>query len=271
MPRTVLITGATGSIGSKLRRHFEAGGYELRLLCLNLSRDPAVTTADLSNWDDSWAERFAGVDTVIHLAGDPSPRATWQSVQRLNIDLLLNVLDAARLHRVRRVVFASSNWVMAGYRYGTEQLTTELPPWPVNPYGHSKLFGECAGRSLVARTGISFIAFRIGWCQREPGNRPGPHMSYGSWGQQMWLSDRDLCNGMERAVLADRVPFDVLNLMSDNPGMRWDIERTRRVIGYAPADGHEAMVSAEDRASEDQARRDFATMQELRRQTPGLY
>ena len=31
---------------------------------------------------------------------------------------------------------------------------------------------------------------------------------------------------MERAVLAEGVGFAVLNLMSDNPGMRWDIETT---------------------------------------------
>ena len=42
---------------------------------------------------------------------------------------------------------------------------------------------------------------------------------------------------MERAVLADGVGFAVLNLMSDNPGMRWDIETTKRAIGYAPQDG----------------------------------
>jgi hypothetical protein len=53
----------------------------------------------------------------------------------------------------------------------------------------------------------------------------------------MWLSNRDLCQAMERAVLAEGVGFAVLNLMSDNPGMRWDIETTRRTIGYAPQDG----------------------------------
>jgi hypothetical protein len=31
--------------------------------------------------------------------------------------------------------------------------------------------------------------------------------------------------------------------MSDNPGMRWDIEQTRQVIGYAPRDGHLAVTT----------------------------
>ena len=252
--KTVLITGATGNIGSKLRRHFTGLGFDLRLLCVNPRRDPMVTTADLSLYDESWARQFADVDVVIHLAGDPSARSPWPPIQRHNIDLTMNVLQAAARHGARRVVFASSNWVMAGYRFGTERLTTDLPPWPVNPYGHAKLFGERAGRSFAEQSGLSFVAFRIGWCQHEHGNQPGPHMTMGRWGQQMWLSDRDLCQAMERAVLVGDVPFAVLNLMSDNPGMRWDIEETKRVIGYAPRDGHVAVLTEEMIKQEEMVR-----------------
>jgi hypothetical protein len=76
-------------------------------------------------------------------------------------------------------------------------------------------------------------------------------MGWESWGQNMWLSDRDFCNAMERGVLAEGVGFAVLNLMSDNPGMRWDIETTKRVIGYAPRDGAPADLS--DTMKEDEA------------------
>ena len=79
-------------------------------------------------------------------------------------------------------------------------------------------------------------------------------MGMGRWGQEMWLSNRDLCNGMERAVLADDVEFAVLNLMSDNPGMRWDIETTKRVISYAPQDGARAVIDSRVQTVEDEAR-----------------
>jgi hypothetical protein len=46
-----------------------------------------------------------------------------------------------------------------------------------------------------------------------------------------------LCHAIERAVLAEGIGFTVLNLMSENPGMRWDIETTKRTIGYEPQDG----------------------------------
>jgi NAD(P)-dependent dehydrogenase (short-subunit alcohol dehydrogenase family) len=242
--KTVLITGATGSIGTKLRDHFSSRGARLRLLCLNPKNDPDVITADLSHFDDTWAREFENVDAVIHLAGDPYATASWQSVQKNNIDLTLNVFRAAQNHLAKKIVFASSNWVMAGYRFGTERLTTDLSPWPINAYGCGKLLCERAGRQLMQRTGTSFIALRIGCCQHVEGNNPGPQIEHGLWGQQMWLSDRDLCHGVERAVVAEDVSFAVLNLMSDNPGMRWDIEETRRVIGYAPRDGHRAVTTA---------------------------
>src|SRR5262250_826946 len=102
MTRSVLITGAAGNIGSKLRAHFAALGWTQRLLDIDSHGDPAIESADLAQWSDDWAARFAGVDTVIHLAGDPSPRASWASVQRLNIDLTANVFEAAAAHRVQR-------------------------------------------------------------------------------------------------------------------------------------------------------------------------
>src|SRR5579872_6700805 len=89
------------------------------------------------------------------------------------------------------------------------------------------------------------------------GNQPGPHMLDGVWGQQMWLFDRDLCHGFERAVLADPIRFAVLNLMSNNPGMRWDIDETRRVIGYKPQDGHATIITGEITEREEIVRLEY--------------
>ncbi|MFC0406684.1 NAD-dependent epimerase/dehydratase family protein [Roseomonas elaeocarpi] len=249
MAKTVLITGALGNIGTKLRQHFESLGWPLRLVDVVNGGNPAVAVADLSVWDEAWAGLFAGVDTVIHLAGRPSPRTSWAEAVTYNIDMTQNVYEAAARSGVRRLIFASSNWVVAGHRFEDGLLTPEVEPRPVNPYGVSKLIGERLGRSYHERWGLSVVCFRIGYCQQGE-NRPGPHMHWGSWGQLMWLSNRDLCHAMEQAVLAEGVGFAVLNLMSNNPGMRWDIETTRRVIGYAPQDGTAPDLSDDRRADE---------------------
>ena len=261
---TLLITGASGSIGTKLRAHFLArGGYSLRLLCVNPANDPTVFTADLARYDEAWARQFENVDAVIHLAGASSTTSPWDAVQTLNIDLSLNVLRAAERHGARRIVFASSNWVVAGHRFGNLPLTADMPPAPVNPYGSAKLFIERAGQDWAARTGRCFIALRIGYCQHSPGNIPGPHMEHGVWGQQMWLSDRDLCQAVERASLAPDLSFAVLNVMSANPGMRWDIESTRRSIGYQPEDGHMAVSTPTGEEQDRTARASREVIEQL--------
>jgi NAD+ dependent glucose-6-phosphate dehydrogenase len=253
MTRTVLVTGAGGNLGGKLRRHFESLGWTLRLLDVAAHGDPKIMACDLAVWDDAWVRQFAGVDAVVHFAGQPRPDAPWDSIQRLNIDLTLNVYEAAVRQGAKRLIFASSNWTVAGHRFADFRLTTDVEPYPVNAYGVSKLIGERLGRSYHDRWGLSVICFRIGYCQRGE-NRPGPHMGWGDWGQLMWLSDRDMCNAMERAVLADGIGFAVLNLMSDNPGMRWDIGATKRAIGYAPRDGAAPVLDDEGRGGQETAR-----------------
>jgi NAD+ dependent glucose-6-phosphate dehydrogenase len=252
--KTVLITGAGGNLGTKIRRHFAGLGWSLRLLDVQSHGDDAITEADLSEWDEEWVQLFRGVDAVIHLAGRPSPRTSWAEVVPYNVDLTQNVYEAAARGGAGRLVFASSNWVVAGHRFGSGPLTPDMDPHPINPYGVSKLLGERLGRSYHDRWGLSVICFRIGYCQHGE-NRPGTTMNMGSWGQLMWLSDRDLCQAMERAVRAEDVGFAVLNLMSDNPGMRWDIDTTRRVIGYAPQDGAAPTLTDALRADEEDAGR----------------
>lgn len=251
MPPTVLVTGAAGNIGRKLRRHFASLGWTVRALDVSDGGDRDVAVCDLSVWDEGWVRAFEAVDAVIHLAGDPSPQASWASVQRLNLDLTLNVYEAAARQGAKRLIFASSNWTVGGHRFGSGPLETDQEPYPVNAYGASKLVGERLGKSYSDRWGLSVVCFRIGYCQRDHDNRPGRHMGWGSWGQLMWLSDRDLCQAYAKAVLAPPdLRFAVLNLMSDNEGMRWDLEATRRAIGYVPEDHASPVVTDEVREEE---------------------
>jgi hypothetical protein len=176
---------------------------------------------------------------VVHLAGDGDPDGSWDTMIPMNIDMTLNVFRAAIANGVRRFVFASSNWVMAGYRFTDDVLTTDLAPHPINPYGATKAFAERYGKHLCEHHDISFIGLRIG----SYATTPGHYMTYGAWEQAMWLSGRDWCQAVEKTIDAKGVKFAVVNLMSANPGMRWDLSETRRVLGYEPQDGHTPIVT----------------------------
>jgi NAD+ dependent glucose-6-phosphate dehydrogenase len=53
----------------------------------------------------------------------------------------------------------------------------------------------------------------------------------------MWLSNQDFCQLMTKCLEADpAIRFAVINGMSANTGMRWDIEATKKLVGYEPKD-----------------------------------
>lgn len=252
MTRTILITGAAGNIGAKVAAHFrETTDHQLRLLDRRAGED--ILAADFGIWDAAWAKHFAGVDTVIHLAGNPSGRTNWASAKRDNIGGTQHVLRAARETGVRRVIFASTNQIMLGYRFGSGPVTPDMPPAPLSPYGISKLACEEIGRAFHEETGIDFLALRIGYFQAGK-NLPGAHMEIGEWGQSMWLSNRDMNQAMDKAIAAPSFGFAVVNLESNNAGMRWDLERTREVIGYVPLDSATPVITDKQREEDNVAR-----------------
>ena len=250
-PAPVVITGASGNLGGKLRHHLE-GRYPLRLLDRNARGDPSVVEADLARWDDGWTDQFRGADAVVHLAADPTAQQAWPALVGPNVDAVVNVFQAAARAGVRRVVFASSNHVLGGYKDDPKpaRLTTDLPPRPgaryvvggesrdSSAYGAAKLFGERLGFCLTeTNPGLSVLAIRLGWV-RPGANRPEdipPERD--AWFRLMWLSNRDYCHLMECCLRADPGQrFAVLNGMSANTGMRWDLESTRRLVDYVPRD-----------------------------------
>jgi NAD+ dependent glucose-6-phosphate dehydrogenase len=239
----VLITGAGGHLGRKLFDAIEQNaGYTVSGLDIRPVDHPNIHVADLADGSD-WAHRLNGVDVVVHLAGDREPSASWPSAIKNNMDATLRLYHHAAERGVKRVVLASSNWIHGNKRFTDDRLDVDTPPGPINAYGMSKLFCERTGAYFAEHRGLSVICLRIGWTQWSHDNQPGTHMAMGRWGQEMWLSDRDFLNGMRCAIEAEGVSFAALNLMSDNPGMRWDISQTRKVIGYEPQDGCRARMT----------------------------
>lgn len=248
--KTILITGASGNLGEKLCQHLE-GRYVLKLLDIAPKGNRKVMQADLSVWNEKWVSLFQDVNTVVHLASNPNERQSWSNLVKPNIDAMINTFAAVAKTGVERMVFASSNHVMDGYREAPEfkQITTDIPARPgmrylvdghmcdTTPYASAKLFGERLGKCYADIHGLSFIAVRIG--SVRPGDNKAKDIGpkHDEWSRMMWLSNRDFCHLMEQCIEADSsIRFAVINGMSSNSGMRWDIQYGREVIGYEPLD-----------------------------------
>jgi NAD+ dependent glucose-6-phosphate dehydrogenase len=231
MTRRVLITGATGEVGHLLAERLR-DDYDV----VQHGRTPrtpeqekVLREADLTDYEQV-KELMDGVDTVLHLAGAASPDSEWEDVLSANIVGLRNVLEAAREHGVRRVVFASSNHAMGMYDRHEE--------WPVYPshlprgdslYGVSKAFGEILGRFYHDEHGLDFLALRIGWVSGDASLVDEDVL------RAMWLSEDDTEQVFRRAIEAE-VRFGLYYAISDNPNRRWDLTNTMLDLGYRPKD-----------------------------------
>ncbi len=235
-PRTVLITGASGNLGRKLRAAWR-DRYELILLDLTDEGDDSdVIVADLAEWDEDWVALFDEADTVVHLAANPSEFSDWDALVGPNLDAMAHVFHASALAGVDRLIFASSNHAMGGYRDRSETpITPALAPRPGNAYGAAKLMGERLGISLARAFELSFVALRLGWNQRGE-NRPETLPD--DWARALWLSNADLVRLFTRAVEAELSPGEslVVNGLSNNRGTRWSLTEAAERLGYFAED-----------------------------------
>ena len=239
----VLITGMSGLIGGLVGRALSS---RCTLRALNRSPVDGVETvrADLNDLD-AIRPAFDGIDTVVHLAaylgGDPA------GLLSTNITGTYHVFEAARAAGVRRVVYASTGAVVAGYEADEPYkamvearwddvpadrpaLTADHPVRPNGMYAATKLFGEALGRHYADSFGLSVICLRIG--RVLDGDAPRDPRE-----AAVFLSHRDAVQAVERCIDApDDLSFAILFAVSDNRGRFRDLEHARRTIGFVPRD-----------------------------------
>ncbi|MDX3543778.1 NAD(P)-dependent oxidoreductase [Streptomyces europaeiscabiei] len=230
-PRTVLLTGAAGGLGTLMRDLLPAHGYELRLLdVLPVEGAPDAITADLAD-KDALREAVRGVDAIIHLAGI-SLEASFEKILRANIEGTYNLYEAARAEGVPRIVFASSNHAV-GFTprpQGQDPLIPiETAHRPDTFYGLSKSFGEDLAQLYWDKHGLETVSVRIGSCFPEP---TSVRML------SLWMSPADGARLFDAALTAENVGHTVVYGSSANTRLWWDLS-TARALGYEPRDDSE--------------------------------
>ena len=171
-----LVTGGCGFIGSNLTHALVRRGDRVRVLD-DLSGGRQQNIADLLAAQPGQVELWRGdicdaalldrvlvdVDYVLHQAAVPS--VPWSierplECQRVNVDGVLQVLDAARRQgRVRRFVFAASCAAYGDLR-PDDPKREEDPVMPLSPYAAAKLAGEHLCTAYSRAYGMPTVALR---------------------------------------------------------------------------------------------------------------
>jgi len=238
--RRILITGAAGRIGSSLTPRL-ASGHDLRLGHLRdedtsaIAEHGELVELDLLDLDQLRAA-CDGIDTVVHLAASPAATTPWDVARDVNIIGTYNLFAAAIDAGCRRVVFASSIHAVSGAPPG-RQVRTDDPVSPGDVYGVSKCFGEAMASYAASQHGLSAICIRIGAFQPRERAEEADALPL----MNAFVSERDLCQLIARAIAVEDVGFAIVHGLSANRFNRLDLSSTIDLLGYEPVDDFTAL------------------------------
>ena len=245
----VLVTGAAGTIGSVVCSGLRELGHQIRGLdIVGVADFPGeFVHGDCS--DPVIADTaVAGVDAVIHLAGNPA-EASLPDCLHSHVVTTARLLDAMVTNGVGNMAYASSNHAV-GRTPRQEMLGIHTRPRPDTFYGVSKVTGEALLSLYVDRHGIGAVAMRIGSFGHQPRGRRS---------LSTWLSPADCVRLVDAAIRVPRGEFAIVFGISANTRRWWDLE-PGRAIGYRPQDDAEnwaSTIEAGTESDEERAEQDF--------------
>ena len=138
------------------------------------------------------------IDTVVHLASFPRQKVVAQNpaeASEVMITGLINLLEAAASHKVRKFVYISSSMVYGDFTSG---VTEDSACSPQGQYAIMKYAGEKIVEDYARRTGIEFVIIR-------------PSAVYGERDVEDRVISKFLLTAMRGKVLKVSGPDEVLD------------------------------------------------------------
>jgi UDP-glucose 4-epimerase len=169
--RTAVVTGGAGFLGSHLVEELVRRKWRVRVIDdlshgnrRNLSAVMGTVDFRKASILDPKAmdAEFKGAEVVFHMAAKVSVAESIEKPElyaRVNVAGLIQALEAARRHDVRRFVFPSSAAVYA--EKGPARKTEGSPLGPASPYAVTKVLGEALCRIYHQDYGLETVSLRL--------------------------------------------------------------------------------------------------------------
>lgn len=243
-PGPILVTGATGKVGSHLVPRLLTQGLQVRALVrpgpnVQRLRDQG---ADIAEGDllqtDSLKLALKGVETVVHLAAF-FRSATPEQALMVNQVGTERLATSARQAGVKRFIFTStSNVYPPGLNRPAREADSPGPEPPSHPYPASKVAAEATLTRLDREGGLGLCILRLGFVYGE-GDRHvweiWPHVAGRNPARRMHsVHHADVGQAVVRALVRGPRAGEVYNIGDDAPITLLELARLARVPEPSP-------------------------------------
>jgi len=165
---SVLITGASGFIGSRACFQFTRNGFDVIATSRSLnSFNPNIKNIIIPFIDSStdWSSALHNVDSVVHLAGrahvlrdsELDPLSVYRQV---NVDGTIALAMQAAQTGCRRFIFVSSIKVSGEHTSNSKPFKATDPPMPIDAYGVSKYEAELGLMNIANSSSMEIVIVR---------------------------------------------------------------------------------------------------------------
>jgi NAD dependent epimerase/dehydratase len=252
MSKKILITGATGFIGSHLTEFLVKKGYKIIafdrynpnsdygwLKNSKFIKDVEIILGDIRDYD-SVLKAMKGCSAVMHLAaliGIPYSYVSPLAYVKTNIEGTYNILEAAKNLKLRNIIITSTSEI-----YGTPKKLPINETFPVNcqsPYAASKAAADQLALSY-------FRSFNLPIKLIRPFNTYGPRQS--NRAIIPTIISQCLKNKKKEIILGNINPTRDLNYVEDICAAFYEIYKSKKAVGKVLNVGSNTNISIKNLA-----------------------